>query len=237
MFVSLFVCSVLQLKGIEPSNEKTYQVQQDFSFFVKKRSQVISFNSYVLRLICVCIGAMLQEHRLRSWRYGARKIKFWRRSRQKRAAKPRKRKSLSPFSLRLRRQSAYNTASYAGYRNNMQAGAHEADIGSFLCYSGDSFQEPCTQCDNETKANFFLASWILYNMLLRQNSVGQNCCSTSFPGPLPWLRGGALTSIYKQGGYSLNLLGVKKRFWYLLRCSSSKGPHRKLLWCLCRCFL
>ena len=31
----------------------------------------------------------------------------------------------------------------------MQAGAHEKDIGSFLCYGKDSIQEQCSGCDNQ----------------------------------------------------------------------------------------
>ena len=29
-----------------------------------------------------------------------------------------------------------------------QAGAHEEDTGSFLCFSRDSLQEQCSRCDN-----------------------------------------------------------------------------------------
>ena len=34
-------------------------------------------------------------------------------------------------------------------KDSMQAGVYEADIGSFLCCSGNSLQEQCTRCDTE----------------------------------------------------------------------------------------
>ena len=34
-------------------------------------------------------------------------------------------------------------------RDSTQAGAYEANIGSFLCCSGDSVPEQCTRCDIE----------------------------------------------------------------------------------------
>ena len=34
-------------------------------------------------------------------------------------------------------------------KDRMQAGAHEADIGSFLYCSRNSLQEQCTPCDTE----------------------------------------------------------------------------------------
>ena len=43
--------------------------------------------------------------------------------------------------------------------DSAQAGAHEADIGSFLCYSGDSLQEQCVRCDIENWGHFLPASW------------------------------------------------------------------------------
>ena len=65
--------------------------------------------TFTKKMICVvpenfgCLNTL--QASLRSWRYGEREIKFWRRSRQKRAAKPREgiSESLSSFSSRLRR--------------------------------------------------------------------------------------------------------------------------------------
>ena len=59
-------------------------------------------------------GSGCSKASLRSWRYGACEIKFWRRSRQKRAAKPPSR-SLIGFAAKTYFACAYNTASYAGY--------------------------------------------------------------------------------------------------------------------------
>ena len=39
-------------------------------------------------------------------------------------------------------------------KNSTQAGAHEADVGSFPCCSGDSLREQCTRCDIENWRSF-----------------------------------------------------------------------------------